>query len=179
MKSRTMVLPFKVTKETTCLTERRKLTREHSTTGKRLVAHRYQSTTESQRQADIRIKLSLLNVSFEYSFRLNMGNVSVTHDVRASMEVLYMLGYQLIHMTCWRSSDKETKAYPIICIPIHYANWSYPKRKRRNRLWSQDLNIPHGYGASVVVKYGKAVIMAKGRSYCVPKQKLIREEILK
>ena len=179
MKSRTMVLPFKVTKETTCLTERRKLIREHSTTGKRLVAHRYQSKTASQCQADIRIKLSLLNVSFEYSFRLNMGNVSVTHDVSTNMKDRDVFGYHRTHMTCWGSSDKETKAYPIICIPIHYTNWRYPKRKRRNRLWSQDLNIPHGYGASVVVKYGRAVIMAKGRSYCVPKQKLIREEILK
>jgi hypothetical protein len=172
MKSRTMVLPFKVTKETTCLTARRKLTWEHSTTGKRLVVHRYRSKTVSQRQADMRIKLDLLNASFEYSFRLNMGNVSATHDVSTSINSLGMLGYQSTHMTRWRSSSKETKACPTICTPIHYTNWGCPKWKRHKRLWSKGLNIPQGYGAFVVVKYVKAVIMAKGRSYCEPKMKI-------
>jgi hypothetical protein len=177
--SRIMVLLSKVTEKTPCLTARRKLTREHSTTGKRLVAHRYWSKTVSQCQADMRIKLGLLNVSFEYSLFLDMGKVSGTLDVSTGINKSCMSGYQSTHITCWRTSIKETKAYPTICTPIHYANWRYPKRKRRNRLWSQDLNIPHGYGAFVVVKYGNAVIMAKGRSYCVPKQKLIREENLK
>jgi hypothetical protein len=127
----------------------------------------------------MRIKLSLLNASFEYSLILSMGNVSVTHDVSTGIKRSCMPGYQSTHITGWGSSHKETKAYPTICIPIHYANWRYPKRKCRKRLWSKDMNIPHGYGAFVVVKYGKAVIMAKGRSYCVPKQKLIREETLK
>ena len=174
-----MVLHSKVTEETTCLTERRKLIREHSTTGKRLVSQRYKRTTVSQRQVDMRIKLNLLNVSFEYSLVLNMGNVSDTHDVSTSINFCHMLGYQSTYITRWRTSSKETKTYPTIYIPNHYANWRYPKRKRHNRLWSKGLNIPHGYGAFVVVKYGKAVIKAKGRSYCVPKQKLIREENLK
>ena len=47
-----------------------------------------------------------------------------------------------------------------------------------NGLWQQCLNIPQGYGAFVVVKDGKAVIMAKGRSYHELKFKLIREEYL-
>ena len=40
------------------------------------------------------------------------------------------------------------------------------------------LNIRQGNGASIVVKDGNAVIMAKGRSCCVLKLKLIREENL-
>jgi len=40
------------------------------------------------------------------------------------------------------------------------------------------LKICHGNGAFVVVKDGNAVIMAKGRSYCVLRWKLIREEYL-
>jgi len=107
-----------------------------------------------------------------------MGKVSDTHDVSTNIYFLGMVGYRTTHITDWRTSNKETKAYPTICIPIHYANWRYPKRKRPYGLLSKDMNIPHGYGASVVVKYGNAVIMAKGRSYCVPKQKLIREETL-
>jgi hypothetical protein len=179
VESRIMVLPFKVTKETTYLTERRKLTREHSTIGKLLVSQRYKRTTVLQRQVDMRIKLGLLNVSFEFSLNLNRGNAPDTSDVSSSIKGLHYTWLPINSMTRWRTSSKETKAYPTIYIPVHYINWRYPKRKRHNRLWSKDLKISHGYGASVVVKYGKAVIMAKGRSYCVPKLKLIREENLK
>ena len=43
--------------ELTCLTEWRKLKREHSTAGKRLVIQRLKDTTELQQQSDMRFKL--------------------------------------------------------------------------------------------------------------------------
>ena len=74
-------------------------------------------------------------------------------------------------------------------FPINSTNWGYPKQERL-RAMVIDLNILHGYGAPVVVREpcidrdsrksgsGNAAHMAKGRSCCVPKSKLIREENL-
>ncbi len=51
-------------------------------------------------------------------------------------------------------------------------------RNANKWLWPQGLKILYGYGAPVVVRGGNADHMAKGRSYCVLKLKLIREESL-
>ena len=65
-------------REAACLTERRKLTREHSTAGKRKVAQRQSGTTEPQGQVDMRLKLDLLNASFKPLFLPRWRKVPVT-----------------------------------------------------------------------------------------------------
>jgi len=95
-------------------------------------------------------------VSFEFSLGVNRGKLPVTSAM--SNFAIYFLakGYHQAHRTCWRTSGKETKAYPTICNPTNYANWGLPKQESRKkevnmRLWLWSLNILHGNGAAVVV----------------------------
>lgn len=41
------------------------------------------------------------------------------------------MGYQKTCMTCRRTGDKETKAYPTILQPINNVNWRLPKAERQ------------------------------------------------
>ena len=79
----------------------------------------------------MRIKLYLLNVSFEFSLGANRGNLPDTSAVSNFANYLCAKGYQSVHRTCWRTSGKETKAYPTIRIPIDYANRGLPKQERQ------------------------------------------------
>lgn len=77
----------------------------------------------------MRIKLGLLNVSFESLLHSDGGNLPVTSDTRNPIYRRRFGGYQLTCMTDWRTSIKETKAYPTICIPTNNANWRLPKQE--------------------------------------------------
>ena len=79
----------------------------------------------------MRIKLYLLNVGFEFSLGANRGNLPVTSAMGNFVSCLGAKGYRLTHRTCWRTSGKETKAYPTIRNPINYANRGLPKQERR------------------------------------------------
>jgi len=82
-------------------------------------------------------KTGFVIVSFEFPLSPGQGKVPVTLGVNAVMYKSRMTGYQIIHATCWRTSGKETKAYPTIRIPIDIVNWGYPKRKSRKIGYSQ------------------------------------------
>jgi hypothetical protein len=73
-------------------------------------------------------------VSFEFSFRPERWKVPVTTDLNIIMEKSDVMSYQSIQVTCWRTNGKETKAYPIIRTPTHFANWGLPKLERQKWL---------------------------------------------
>ena len=62
----------------------------------------------------MRIELGLLNASFEFPFREGEGKLPVTFDAENTVRSRQTVGYQIFRMTCWRTSAKETKAYPTI-----------------------------------------------------------------
>ena len=96
----------------------------------------------------------MVKVSSEFSLEPGRGNMPETSDMSAVVLIPCATGYQYVHVTRGRTRDQGTKANPTLHMPTSIANWGYPKWERRNRLWPQGLNIPHGYGASVVVRGG-------------------------
>jgi hypothetical protein len=76
----------------------------------------------------------MFKASFEFLFRPKRWKVPDTTGMSNITEIRDVMGYQQTHTTRRRTCGKETEAYPTISIPIHCANWRYPKRKRRNRL---------------------------------------------
>ena len=82
----------------------------------------------------MRIKLGLLNVSFEFPLRPGQRKVPETSDVSTFVIDRSANGCQTTHKTCWRTSGKEAKAYPTICIQTNYANWGLPKQERHREV---------------------------------------------
>jgi len=70
----------------------------------------------------MRIKLYLLNTSFEFPFREGEGNLPETFDAVNGVGSRQTTGYQSPRMTCWRTSAKEAKVYPTIQIPTNSVN---------------------------------------------------------
>ena len=73
-------------------------------------------------------------VSFEFSSEPEQRKVPETSDMSTSVIARSADGCQTTHETCWRTSGKETKAYPTIRIPTNYANWGLPKQERHREV---------------------------------------------
>ena len=72
-----------------------------------------------------------MNVSFEFLLRSDGGNLPDTSNTSTINYSSRFMGYQKTCMTCRRTGDKETKAYPTILQPINNVNWRLPKAERQ------------------------------------------------